>query len=364
MTDKVEDEGLDLREEIAAAFKSTQEGAVIDKAADLARDETGKFAKKETEVAKDDKKATEATDVSKKVEVPGDGTDTVDKSKVSTDAQATQEGETKSLLTHEKPPQSWSPKARERWGEIPEDLRQEIIRREEASAVGVRQLQESFAPLRNFAQGLSPFIQEALQHQIDPGEYIGRVMTFERSLRSGTSDQKMGALIQLADQYQIPLRQILAEAIGKDVLPPPAQQLPPEVQRELAEARQFRQQVMQTQQQVQQTQDDPPELKQFAEKHPYFGDVRMVMADLIESGVCKDLESAYDEACWRNPGVREVLLEQKNKGSQQQDRQKAAAKVGATTGSADGPKTETFDDGDDLHATVRKAAAELANNRV
>jgi DNA mismatch repair ATPase MutL len=139
----------------------------------------------------------------------------------------------------EKAPTSWSPKVREQWGKLPEDVRKEIVRREEASGQGVRKLQEEFQPVRQFAEQLSPFIQEARQLGADPTQYIANVMVGERSLRSQDPNEKFNALLNIADQYGIPLRQYLG---GEQ---PPAQSapaIPAAVQQELQAMRQWREQ--------------------------------------------------------------------------------------------------------------------------
>ena len=213
------------------------------------------------------------------------------------------------LLNQDKAPSGWGPKARERWSEIPEDLRGEILRREEASAKGVRQLQEEVAPMRSFVQTLSPFINEAVQNAQNPAEYIGRVMVTERVLRTGSPDQKFEALLGIADQYGLPLREIINKSVGEEVLKTPSQQqyqLPPEVQRELQEARQWRES------QTQRSGED--ELAKFIKTGPeFFEDVRNDMANLIEARIATDLQDAYDKACKLHPEISVILADRQGK---------------------------------------------------
>lgn len=357
--DKVEEEDLDLRDELAATVAAAQEQADKDQAVETeegTRDEKGRFAKKTDQVQDQDKKVDGAEQKTDDPKGP---------------AQQGQEQEVKNdqdakILSEDRAPNSWSPRSRERWGEIPEDIRKEIIRREEAAIAGIRKINEDFAPARAFVGELSPFINEALQNQVDPSQYIGNVLNAERSLRVGTPDQRFAALVQIADNYGIPLRQALAEALGQDVLPPAQQPLPPAVQRELEEARAFRRQFQQQQQEQPAQYEDPPHIKEFASKNEFFQDVRMVMADLMEAGHAKTLDEAYKEACWRVPEVRELMLERQNKGQEREQRQQAAAKPGKTnsTNGVETKSNEAHDDDDDLHETVRKAAAAAASTRV
>jgi len=340
----------DLRAIISEQFKDDgQDGGEVDdqggQEGERPRDETGKF------VAKDKAPAPTGDKPQPTGTVPPA---TGDKEPVQ------QEG-----WNADKAPQSWTPKARERWSAIPADIRQEIVRREEASVAGVRQLQEQFAPYRQFADNLAPFINEAMQNRVDPAGYINNVLSAERGLRMGTDEQRFEALVRIADAYNIPLRKALNELAGSEVIPPAPQQmqLPPEIQRELMEARQFRQQY--ESQQQQQGEEMSPELKEFSSKSEFFEDVRLDMADLIEQGLATDLQDAYDQACWRNKGVRELLLERRDKqGKVKEKQQKASGLNHTSTNTAEvDVQTNKDDDDDDIYESVRKSVQAL-NSRV
>ncbi|MBP5215822.1 MAG: hypothetical protein J6039_04615 [Alphaproteobacteria bacterium] len=45
--------------------------------------------------------------------------------------------------------------------------------------------------------------------------------------------------------------------------------------------------------------------------HPYFEDVKEQLIGLLNSGEAQDITSAYDNALWLNPQIREKLIEQK-----------------------------------------------------
>lgn len=63
--------------------------------------------------------------------------------------------------------------------------------------------------------------------------------------------------------------------------------------------------------------------------HPYFNDVRPVMAALMQAGTAKTLKEAYDMACYANPGIRSQLETQKAQALQEQRRQATGRAVGA-----------------------------------
>ena len=256
----------------------------------------------------------------------------------------------------EKAPTSWSPKVREQWGKLPEDVRKEIVRREEASVQGVRKLQEEFQPVRQFAEQLSPFIQEARQLGADPTQYIANVMVAERQLRSQDPNEKFNALLNIADTYGIPLRQYIG---GGQAPAQSAPAVPAAVQQELQAMRQWREQ-----EQAQQLQN---QIEEFSKGAEFFEDVRIEMAGLLDSGAAKDLKEAYEKAIWINPEVREVML-----ARQAAEKQKAAANQRRSRASsvsvegADKPGVEVPLDNDDdsTAAIIREQFAAQQSGRV
>lgn len=254
-------------------------------------------------------------------------------------------------LSDGKAPSSWSPKVREKWNELPEEVRAEIIRREEASVNGVRQLQSEFAPIRQFAESIAPFLQEAAQAGQDPASYVRGVLAAERNLRNPDQNARFEALLGIADSYGIPLRQALNQAAGRELLPTaPAQpQLPQEVMAELKAAREFRESM--------QHQTIEQQVNAFKAGKEFYEDVRGTMADLMDAGIATSLDDAYDKACRLHPEVSEVLATRAQAGaSAQQQNQRRAAAAGASV-AASGAADITVDDGDDdsIEATVRKA---------
>lgn len=226
----------------------------------------------------------------------------------------------------DKAPQSWTPKSRERWDQIPEDLRKEIVRREEAGVQGIRQLNERFAPVQRFFDGLSSYIGEAVHHNVDPIQHIASTMQTERALRLGDPRQKFEVLLQVADQYGVPLREIINKSVGEEVLRAPQHpqqyQMPPEL------AQRF--QALENAYSTREAANSEEKVSLFSKGREFFEDVRLQMADMMEAGLVDNLEDAYDQACWANPSVREVLLTRQGKGAKDQeikDRQKAASKV-------------------------------------
>lgn len=327
-------EGEDLYEDVRSAFTAAeelQEEPVVEEATESSveqtvRDEAGRFAKKQ-----------EAEASSAEVQ-PVAGAEAAPTAPVA--------------LSTEKPPQSWTPAAREKWATLDPDIKAEIIRREEASANGVRQIQERFAPAGQFIDQMRPVAAEAQQVGLDPVNYIHNMAQSERTLRTADMPTKFNELLRIADQYGIPLRDVINKSVGQEVLKAPQgqqMQLPPQVEQELQYMRQWREDNERVQ--------ANHIVTQFGSDKEFINDVRNVMADLIERGMAADLPTAYDQACWMVPEVRQVMLARQGQAATAGAITQKQVKAAGASLSAGG-KVAVADEGsedDDISATVRRA---------
>lgn len=349
-------EETSLHDDIAAAFKE-QDAEPVVKEEGQPRGEDGKFQAKPGEKAEDAAARLEPTDK------PAEG---APKPAEGAPPAAQPTGEQKPadpLLTQDKAPQGWTPAIREKWGTIPEDIRKEIIRREEAVVAGVRQLQERYTPYENFANSLSPYIGEASRAGIDPAGYIGNVMASERILRTADVPTRFQEILRIAEQYGVPLRDIINRSVGEEVIKSqPAPQgggaLPPAVQQELAQMRQRVENFENTNVQNQ--------IAAFAVGKEFFGDVKEHMANLFESNMVNTLQEAYDMACWAVPAVREVMLSRQGQSKQQDElkNKQQQASAASPKPASGGVIVKDEEDVDDLSAVVRSAYTASANGRV
>lgn len=262
------------------------------------------------------------------------------------------------VLTQDKAPQGWSPASREKWSTIPEDLRREIVRREEDGVRGIRQLQEQYAPVDHFMNSISSALGEAQTLGIPPDQYIGALTQSERILRSSDIPSKFQEILRIADQYGVPLRDVINQSVGQQVLPAPTNQsVPYEMQQRFDE--------MQRWMEAEEERRSADEVQRFSSGKEFFHDVRGQMAVLLEAGAADSLQSAYDMACWSNPQVREVLMgRQAGQNQQATLHGKQAVATGASvkpTGTID---VKVEDDDEDLSDTIRKAYAASVSGRV
>jgi len=262
-------------------------------------------------------------------------------------------------LDPSKPPSAWTPASKAQWNTIPQPIREEIIRREEATAAGIQKLQQQYEPAQALMNELTPYEDYVSHIKVDPVEYLHTVIQSEQMLRLGNPAQKLGLLLNLGDQYGIPLRgainevlkgkldETLAESHRRFQTPP---SLPPEVARELREMREWRNNMESTAAQT--------ELQAFAADHPLLEQVKDRMAQLLESGAVETYQDAYDVAVYQNPQLRQQALALQNGQRQQngiQQRQAAAASVVAPGSAPLEAGGDGVGDTDDVHEAVRRA---------
>ncbi len=67
------------------------------------------------------------------------------------------------------------------------------------------------------------------------------------------------------------------------------------------------------------------ELQRFAADpaHRYFENVRRTMGQIIAANPEASLNDAYDQACWMNPEIRDLLISEKTKADAEESRRKA-----------------------------------------
>lgn len=327
-----EQKELSIQEEVAAALAATEVESEVpapgseapaseQEGKTAARDDKGRFAPKSEEKTKVD----EETKIDEETKLE----------------------ESTPHLSKDKPPSSWSPTVREKWRDLPEDVRTEIIRREEAGAAGVRKIQEELAPVRHLSESLAAFYDEARQHGVAPQDFnrhVSSTMAAERALRNPDPAGRFEALLGIADTYGIPLRQLLQVPPQAGQQQPPQPAVPPQVQQELEASRQWREQQLSSK--AEET------VTQWSKGKEFFEDVRQDMAFLVESGRAADLDTAYDMACGMNAEVRKVLETRRGSQDQIKQRQEAAEKANLAK-STSVVEPEVVEDPDDVYSIVR-----------
>lgn len=206
-----------------------------------------------------------------------------------------------------RPPQSWKPVVREKWATLPEDVQEEIDRVERAAADRIRKAGEAEKGYGALRQALTPYEAHLRASGKAVPEALGDALKLFTSLRSGSPQERASALANLineAEQAGVGL-----DSINAILSQAPAQSAAQAKPQEFRDPRfdQFMQ-AMQTRERARVSQT----ITDFAAKHEFFADVQDDIAGLMEAGIAKDLQTAYDYAV-ALPKHREIgaVLEQR-----------------------------------------------------
>lgn len=220
------------------------------------------------------------------------------------------------------PPNGWAAEAKAKWHELPPEIQAAVSKRETDIAKFTGKTDEERAFGREMQRVVQPYLATIQAEGGTPITAVQSLLNTAYVLRSGTPQQKQQALLGVAQQYGIDLSNAPART-----------QVAPEIAQLQQEISGLRQQLTQRESQTQaQTQAEiQSDIEAFAAdpKHPHFQEVKAHMAALLGNGVAKDLQDAYDQACWARPDIRATLSAQQRAEEEQKRRSEEKAKAEA-----------------------------------
>jgi hypothetical protein len=254
-----------------------------------------------------------------------------------------------------RPPPGWSPTAKAAFDKLPAEVKQAVANREEEVNRGFAKFQ-AYKPIDRYmqmAEQSGTTLDKALEN------YVGIENRLRQDFPAGVAElcQRQGvhpvALAQaiLARHGVAPSNGAAGETQAHQTAP--SVDLSPVMQK-ISALESFIEQ--------QQTQGVQTEIQRFASdpKHAFFENVKTVMGRLINSGQADDLDDAYDQACWANKEIRELLIKQQSaptpsaNAADAVQRAKAAAKATGGAPSA-GFKPNAGTEGGSVRDTIRAA---------
>lgn len=223
--------------------------------------------------------------------------------------------------------------------------------RENEYKSGVSTYKTEALAAREVQEAIAPFLPELQAHGVTPRQWISDVGNAHKLLVSGSPQEKLQMFTALAQRYGVPLAAVSAqqqpggnppivmELMGQ------IQALKSELEKKLTGISSWKDQMdtAAMQAEVQRLSGDP-------EKYPHFEAVREQMAQYLETGAARDLDSAYKMACRMDDTLMEEELNQRIAKSQQSQQQvvaqakaKAVSPKSATPGGAQGGKADAKD---------------------
>jgi hypothetical protein len=212
-----------------------------------------------------------------------------------------------------KPPQSWTPAAREGWDKVPDALKAQISKREGEMNAVFAERKDLRGVNDNVDKLFSPFSSMFQAQGIDPWRGTYNVLNMAAQLQGGSKAQKAQVTLQLIKDFGVDITALDDLMVGKEGIPSPTDELA-DLRSQLAQTQQWQQQQQYQQQQVQQQAQQVTNLdvEAFVSANEFAGDLRLQMADFMDmaekGGEGKiSLDVAYQRALASRPDLQALL---------------------------------------------------------
>lgn len=260
----------------------------------------------------------------------------------------------------------WKKAALAEWDKLPPMARAEIERRENDFHKGIEQYKTGAQNAQEWDRAVQPYMATIQSLGVTPVVAAQHLLGVDHQLRYSAVPQKIGMLAKIAGDYGIDvptLMQGLQQMSGQHQWQQ-ENPLDPRVQQLQAQVTQMQQQQIQAQQQAVTAEHSAidGEIAAFAADpdHEHFGILQKDMSVLLQNGMAKDLETAYEMAMRQNPQTYQIWLAQQQqewdaqRKAKVQKAKQAGANVVRPNGRASVPAAQpkrTMEE--DIEATAR-----------
>ncbi len=203
-------------------------------------------------------------------------------------------------------PRSYTNAVKAKWAELPEDVRQELIKREKDVETGFTKVDEERHLGRQMKDIINPYMPVIQSMGYSAPNVVQSLLNSAYILKTGTPEQKLQHLQQIAESYGINPAELTKQNSQPSIDPTVAA-----LMREMAQLKGERQQELTTKQQ-QEKEVVNQTIREFAadtEAHPHFEAVRQRMAALLNANQAQNLQDAYEQAIYADPNIRSTLIE-------------------------------------------------------
>ena len=184
------------------------------------------------------------------------------------------------------PWKSWKKEAAEEMAKLPDNVQKYIIERQDQFHKGLEQYKAAANYAKTIDKSIAPYKDYLSGLGVTPEVAFPNLLKTERTLRTGSPQEKVEMFQKLAHDYGIDLG-VLAN------IPYDANLAQLKAQKEWLESQ------LQASQDFKQSHEDAQiqsVIEDFGSQHEFFADVREKMADLLDSGLAHDLQDAYAKA--------------------------------------------------------------------
>ena len=222
------------------------------------------------------------------------------------------------------------------------------LEREGQYTKGVSAYKAEAEHAKRLIEAITPYQQMMQSQGIAPEKFISTLASTHQTLSSGSPQEKLRAFARFAQDYQIPLHELLIQGedgkvyLNQQYFQAPQQEAPGTIRpQDIDRAVDAKVQQYMLQRLVQEF---------VASKdasgnplHPHFDEVRQTMDGLLRQGLAKDLQGAYDAALRlpQHASTFEAISEQKRKLEEEAKAKEEAEKAARARANAVSPKTAT-----------------------
>ncbi len=246
------------------------------------------------------------------------------------------------------PPKSWKKDYHEHWSKLDPSVQDYVLQREDEYFRGVGSYKQQAEVGSQFLEAARPYEAQFRAMGVHPVQAFQSLMNADYRLRTSDPATKAQLFAQLAQQYGVDL--------GAVQNPP---EVDPQAQHYNSTIQQLQAQIAQQQRMFEELQQSmlAPQIQQYAEK-PYFDELRLEMANLLNAGLAQSLDDAYDKALRLSPHYETLVAQQRQEAEKArlQESAQAAARAKATAVQVKGsPSTALPDTRRDLRSLVEAA---------
>jgi hypothetical protein len=259
---------------------------------------------------------------------------------INDDTEVTTDAEEKPVtapVTEVKAPRMWAPEVREKFASLPEDVRNEVLKRETmidkklSETASERQIAQSFISV------VEPFDSYFKEAGLNPFQAVNEMLGYGQILKKGTAQQKASLISQIIQNNGVDLTELdnaLAAQLSAPKVDPAIQNRLNHLERELQQRDQMSMQH--------QTSTINSTIDAFANdpKNEFFEDVAGNMIAILNAGMAKDLPDAYEQACWSNENVRKAKLAKSQQNAGRVTAATASLKGNSSPRAASNAKTQ------------------------
>lgn len=227
------------------------------------------------------------------------------------------------------PPPGWSVAAKAAFETLPPAVKEAVAKRE-------TEINQGFAKLAEY-KGIDPWVEMAREN----GQDLPTVLKAYTEAENLLEQNFLGGINFLCQRYGVDPRAMAHAFLGGQQQPQQGQQpggQPDPYAQKLSAIEQAVQQLMGSQQQReaeferQQNEAVMTEIERFAANpaNKFFENVRADMALLYQTGKATTLEDAYQQACWLNPEIRQLQINEQLAKQQETARSQINQKIRAS----------------------------------